>query len=273
MEVEVNTIYVGSYPSFNCGMATFTNNSIELTVQKIGVAEQNEEKLVIMKKDVIKAEACFQSSDPFFSLKLKYAASQKIWRKMGFGDQTNLNCAYDTKRKHSDSDVGWIVVFINLSSEFESFFLDFLSSTKIHGEEEVEKFFLDRKFLSPHFFLHKLGGFISEPKSNIIRTPGGVQVFSTQMEALLKLRKYVGYIASITSITEAEISPFLFSQWFMNPLIEKYTANLYCTNCGEDARLKCAWCKTARYCRLNFSKLNFFNLFEPKKWSLESWLI
>ena len=184
MEVEVNTIYVGSYPSFNCSMATFTNKSIGLTVQKIEVAEQNEEKLVIMKKDVIKAEACFQSSTPFFSLKLKYAATQKIWKKMGFGDQTQLNCAYDTKRKQSDSDVGWIVVFINLSSEFVSFFLDFLSIIKFLGEEEVEKFFLDKKFLGPDYFLHKLGKFISEPKSNITRTP------------------------------------------------EKYSASLFCSNCG-----------------------------------------
>ena len=127
----MNSTYVGSYPSFNCGRASFTNNSIGLTVQKIGVTEQNEEKLVILKKDIIKAEACFQSSNPFFSFKLKYAATQKIWRKIGFGDQIEeTKCFYDTKRKQSNSDVGWIVVFINLSRKFVNFFLDFFNITK-----------------------------------------------------------------------------------------------------------------------------------------------
>ena len=256
----MNTVYVGSFPSFSSGLATFTNKSMELTVQKVEMKEQKEEKLIILKKDIVKAEACFLSCTPFFSLKVKYATAQKIRNKMGFVKQTEEaeeKWFYDTKIKQGKSDVGWIVVFINLSREFVQFFIDFLPIVKFLEKDDIEEFFQAKAFLGPECFLHKLGEFTSEPKSNITRPgPGGVQAFFLQMETALKLRMYASYFSSITDFnrenssftpsSKVKIDSYIFSDWFLNPLIEKYAASLYCSNCGADALLKCTWCKSVR---------------------------
>ena len=258
MEVQINTVYVGSFPSFHntdsC-LATLNNTSIAFTVQKVNEEDQFV-RLIILKKDIVKAEACFQSANSFISFKLKFAAAQKIARRMGFSDQKEeQGFLYDTKQREASFDVGWIVIFINLTVEFGNYYLKFLPVINFIYVNEVPDFYETKKFLLKEWPLHKVGQLATrhQPPREDGRAVGRIDNFIFSMEEILKFRTIAAYISAISHkdfspSSKIEIDFCLFPQWFLAPLVQKYWASHRCRNCGRSAQLKCTLCREARYC-------------------------
>jgi hypothetical protein len=252
MDVQVNTVYVGTFPSTdtqqnNRSSAAFTNNSISLMVQS-AATEGRVEKLLILKKDIVKIEACFQSANPFISLMLKHVVAGKIARKMGINQKKWI---YDTRRSQ-DSKVGWMTVFVNLSLDFAKFFdQHFLVNTK-HAMLDLHE---GKKFLTSgdHFWLQMLihtCGFFMVPEPHAAATSR--HIFIIAPEGLMVARKAAQYILMLNHEDFKPSEGFnfeLFSHWLLVPAMEDYLASLTCKTCGRgEAVSKCSWCKSVRYC-------------------------
>jgi hypothetical protein len=252
MDVQVNTVYIGTFPSedtqqHNRSRAIFTNNSIRLTVQS-AVTEGKVEKLLILKRDIVKIEACFQSANPFFGLMLKHVVANKIARKMGIDQKKWI---YDTRR-NQDSKVGWMTVFINLSLDFAKFLGEHFLANSNH---DVLDHRAGRRFLASgdHFWLQ-----MHIHSSGVLMVPGAHKdakssdIFIIDREGLMLTRKAAQYMLMLKNEKFNPSEGFdtrMFSYWLLVPAMEEYLDSLTCSTCGKgEAVSKCSWCKSVRYC-------------------------
>ena len=70
---------------------------------KISLRARKKETMLILKKDLKKVVACFQSTDPFFILLLKQPSAFRICQRMGFDkqDEDSLDTSKSIIRKAS----------------------------------------------------------------------------------------------------------------------------------------------------------------------------
>ena len=83
------------------------------------------EAIVILKKDIWKVQACFQSTKPFFSVLLKHPTAVTMSKRMGFDQQEDWS--FDSSKSSQglcDTFTPWITLFVLLKTVFLQFFVD-----------------------------------------------------------------------------------------------------------------------------------------------------
>ena len=92
--IETKLIYVGDFSYFgrdHFPVVEYSNKIISLAVECADV-QTKKETILILKKDLMKVEACFQSTNSFFNLLLK----QPLAAKIGFNKQDDNS--FDTSK-------------------------------------------------------------------------------------------------------------------------------------------------------------------------------
>ena len=258
--VETNLIYIGDFPCYGAEsfpMVEITDRTISFTVERADVASEKE-TFLINKNEIMKLEACFQSTNPFFSLLLKNSAAEKIGQRMGFHRQKHWK--FDTTksviRKASlrifDTSTSWITFFINISANFCTvFYKNFLRN---EGLLDPEKAFESpqTKNLFEQMLIHRIGQEShKEDLKNVAKKEpvkhSGV-LWPVFKEDLLMIRKQAAYITYVSRYDAniEHVGPIvgrLFSDWLLSPELAKHAASLECLECKGKAQLACFICQ------------------------------
>ena len=269
--IKTNLIHVGDFPCFGLGkdplFVKLSSMSISFDVECPDVQSRNE-AILILKKDILKVQACFESTNPFFSILLKQPAAVSMSKRMGFDRQEHwsFDSSKSSIRKSSQglsgSSSSWITFFVILTRDFLQFFVDnFLESA---GFTDHDKAFTlpQTKNLHDQKLIHQIGmhnykqGYEElEGIQNVHPLGRGAGVILMPIELLLKIRKQAAYALLVS---QPDFNPHkfklecygpvpgqLFSQWLLSPELTKYVDNLVCRTCKGMARLKCSWCKVS----------------------------
>ena len=267
--IKTNLIHVGDLPCFSLGkyplFVKLSSKSISFDVECPDVQTRHE-AILVLKKDILKVQACFQSTNPFFSILLKHPAAVMMSKRMGFDRQEDwsFGSSKGSIRKSSQGVSGHstscITFFVILTRDFLQFFVDnYLESA---GFTDHDKAFTlpQTKDLHVQKLIHQIGihnykqGYKElEGIQNVHPLGRGAGVVLMPIELLLKVRKQAAY-ALLVSQPDFNPQEFklecygpvpgqLFSQWLLSPKLTKYVSSLVCRSCKGRARLKCSWYK------------------------------
>jgi hypothetical protein len=207
-------------------------------------------KLVILKKEIMKAKGCFQSTNPFISLELKHTAAARVAGKMKMDQQEEWT--FNTRGEEKER---WISVFLIMTKEFPGFFLNQFRMENLDRREA--KLFLQSADMPYECYIHTIGvfgGFLHGKETG----PSGAVVLD--METLLTVRKFANFTAMIACEEHKikKINSNFFSAWVVRLACDKYLACLVCGGCGkEPVHNRCSRCESVRYCDEACQKVDY----------------
>ena len=228
--------------------------------------------LVLQMKDVLSASACLQSVMPFLSLQLRHSASARLAAKLQLDKED-----FDTRSKRQDERL-FTIFFADQTREnmkdetwmqkLEFFLSNFKKCPLNLLAPDEACVYLDKAGAKVARLLHDAGHkiFKNEYDSalrefNRSTELGGEFIFLFSEQQLAIAQKLVSYYLDVKfesidetfSETDPEevlkmFDPRVWSKQDVMLEIAKHTACLKCIACGDFAKLKCSWCKCARYC-------------------------
>ena len=263
--VETNLIYIGDFPCYGAEsfpLVEITDRTISFTVERADVASEKE-TFLINKNEIMKLEACLQSTNPFFSLLLKNSAAEKIGQRMGFHRQERwkFDTAKSVIRKASlrifDTSTSWITFFINISADFCTVF--YKNFHRDAGLLDPEKAFEapQTKNLFEQMLIHRIGqeshkeDLRNVAKKEPVKHVGALwPVFKEDLLLIRKQAAYITYVsrynANIQNVNLEHYGPIVgrhFSDWLLSPELAKHAASLECLECKGEAQVACFICQ------------------------------
>ena len=226
--------------------------------------------LVLQMKDILSASACLQSALPSLSLQLRHTASGRLAAKLQLDKEV-----FDTRSKRQDERL-FTIIFADQTREdmkdetwmpkFE-FFLNNFKKCPFNLLTPAEaSVYLDKAGANIARLIHDAGQnmFKDEYNAALAEFNRSTQLSATFMflfskEQLVIAHKLVSYYLNFESIDKTvsvtdpkEIlkmfDPCVWSKQDVMAEVAKYAEGLKCITCGDFAKLKCSWCKAARYC-------------------------
>ena len=256
MEVQVEGVYFGDSPVYDCSTATFSKRSIKMTLSRPG--DCLTKTVLILKKNILDLKALKLCPVPVIFLKLKDLVCQEIGELLKLDE---IGVKFNSRSK--DMAEVWMLIFYNFTTFEAPKFLasNYMEKKDIVPPEEIKfppaKTILNNAVVTILNVREEQG----EPKPEICLQS---QVLMVPPEVLFMAKKFANYIGLVIEgkavkgrDVEVIIDPNIFSANDLKQMDERYKSCLVCAACHEEAIQKCKGCEVTRYCSRSCQEKNF----------------
>eukprot|EP00092_Neocalanus_flemingeri_P039267 GFUD01042747.1.p1 GENE.GFUD01042747.1~~GFUD01042747.1.p1 ORF type:complete len:331 (-),score=73.48 GFUD01042747.1:2-994(-) len=263
MEFKSTLIRIGNYEvnnSYSELVTKMTNTSIGVTVRH--VISASDAYIVILKKDIVKAEISLQSCAPFIALTLSGVACGRVRKKLGMEDKGKFR--FNSRSKNAEEKKFFIFikeVGLTMLGVLQDYFTKNESLTAKDARN-----LLEISNIRTQLLLHEIGHYDSNltkddssqsaivamiPRTHfafqVRKIASFVYLFRERKVKKEVFSKYVDAVDTLEGVGDLFDANFWLREMVTDEM-NSYIAKLKCSHCSKPGLLKCGNCKDVRYC-------------------------